>query len=211
MTKIKICGITNTQDALWAVNLGTDYIGLNFYAPSPRKISPKNAKEITGKLPPFVIPVGIFVDEPVESIAKLVKSVPLKAVQLHGQESPDACREIKALGVQVIKAIPLSGPLNPEDVTAYPDVVDIFLFDSASAQAPGGNGQTFDWTWLAAASQLDKPWFLAGGLTPDNIGDALKKARPPMVDVCSGIERLPTRKDFEAMKRFVQNVRSAKS
>lgn len=210
MTKIKICGVTNTQDALWAVNLGTDYIGLNFYPPSPRKISPKNAKEIAGKLPPFVVPVGIFVDEPVESIAKLVKSVPLKAVQLHGQESPEVCQQIKALGVQVIKAIRLSAPLNPADLASYEDTVDMFLFDAASEPAPGGNGQSFDWSWLAAAGQLNKPWFLAGGLNPDNIGEAIKKTRPPMVDVCSGIERLPTRKDFEAMKRFVQNVRSVK-
>src|SRR5262249_14606903 len=120
------------------------------------------------------------------------------------------CQQIKALGIQVIKAIRLSGPLNPADLTAYQESVDMFLFDSASDQSPGGNGEMFDWSWLAAAAQLDKPWFLAGGLTPDNIGDAIKKPRPPMVDVCSGIERLPTRKDFEAMKRFVQNVRSAK-
>src|SRR5690242_19379940 len=126
MIKVKICGVTNAQDALWAVNLGTDFIGLNFYPPSPRKVSPKNAKDIVAKLPPFVQAVGVFVDEPVASIAKLVKSVPLKAVQLHGQETPETCREIKALGVPVIKAIRLAGPLNIADLEPYRDAVDYF-------------------------------------------------------------------------------------
>src|SRR3982751_2067175 len=127
MIKIKICGITNTQDALWAVNLGTDYVGLNFYAQSPRKVSPANAKEIVSKMPPFVIPVGIFVDETVPAIAKLIKSVPLKAVQLHGSESAEVCRELKALGVQVIKVISLQGALNAEEWAPFKDVVDYFL------------------------------------------------------------------------------------
>ena len=210
MIKIKICGITNTQDALWAVNLGADYIGLNFYPSSPRKISPKNAKEIAAKLPPFVIPVGIFVDEQVPVIAKLIKSTPLKAVQLHGQETPEICREIKALGVQVVKAISLNGPLNPANWSAYLDAVDFFLLDNGTGENPGGSGQTFDWTWIQSAGELGKPWFLAGGLTPDNVSDAIKTTQPPAVDVCSGIERLPTRKDFEAMKRFIQIVRSIK-
>lgn len=210
MTKIKMCGVTNLQDAINAVNLGTDYIGLNFYPQSPRKVSPKNAKDIVAKLPPFVTPVGVFVDEAVPAIAKLVKSVPLKAVQLHGQETPEICREIKALGVQVIKVISLSAPLNPADWTAYLDSVDFFLIDNGAGDVPGGTGQTFDWAWIEPAAQLGKPWFLAGGLTPDNISEAIKKTHPPAVDVCSGIERLPTRKDFDAMKKFVQNVRAVK-
>jgi phosphoribosylanthranilate isomerase len=154
--------------------------------------------------------VGIFVDEPVAAIAKLVKSTPLKIVQLHGGESPETCREIKALGVQVIKAIRLSGPLNASEWAPYRDVVDYFLIDNGAGAEPGGIGETFDWAWLAQAADLGKPWFLAGGLTPDNIGDAMKTVHPSMVDVCSGVERLPTRKDFEAMKRFIQTVRSAK-
>src|SRR5687768_6274101 len=99
MIKVKICGITNNQDALWAANLGADFIGLNFYAQSPRKISGKNAKDIVAGLPPFVQSAGVFVDEPIESVAKLVKSVPLKMVQLHGSETPDYCTQVRALGV----------------------------------------------------------------------------------------------------------------
>src|SRR5689334_14827000 len=108
MIKIKICGVTNMQDALWAVNLGTDYIGLNFYPQSPRKVSPKNAKDIVSKLPPFVIPVGVFVDAEPAEVNKLIKSVPLKAVQLHGQESPEYCGALKAQGVKVLKVISLA-------------------------------------------------------------------------------------------------------
>jgi phosphoribosylanthranilate isomerase len=208
--KIKICGVTNAQDALWAANLGADFVGLNFYPQSPRKISPKNAKEISASLPPFIKTVGIFVDEVVPAIAKLVKSVPLKMVQLHGAESPEICRAVKALGVEVVKVFALQGPLDPVDLSVYQDSVDYFLFDAASDSSPGGTGNTFDWTWLAKAEQLGKPWFLAGGLNPDNIAAALKTARPPMVDVCSGVERLPSRKDFEAMKKFITTVRSMK-
>src|SRR6185437_7792604 len=102
--KVKICGVTNSQDALWAANLGADYIGLNFYAPSARKVSAKHAREIIAQIPPFVSVVGLFVDEPLASLEKMIRSVPFKMVQLHGSESPDYCRSAQALGVRVIKA-----------------------------------------------------------------------------------------------------------
>src|SRR5690348_1216281 len=116
MIKVKICGITNNQDALWAANLGADFIGLNFYSQSPRKVSSKHAKEIAAQIPPFVTAVGIFVDEPLESLAKLVKSVPLKAVQLHGNEATGYCQSVKDLGVKVIKALGVEKPLEEQDV-----------------------------------------------------------------------------------------------
>src|SRR6266849_2525617 len=100
MPKVKICGITNAQDALWAANLGADFIGLNFSSQSPRKVSVKHAKELAAQIPPFVAVVGVFVDEPLESIAKIIKNVPLKMVQLHGTETPDYCAQVKALGVK---------------------------------------------------------------------------------------------------------------
>lgn len=210
MTKIKICGITNLEDALWAANLGADYVGLNFYPASPRKVSAKQAKTIASQLPPFVAVAGIFVNEELTVIAKLVKSTPLKAVQLHGEETPDFCRSVKALGVQVIKAVRLDKPLEPPELEAYAEAVDFFLFDHLSEEAPGGTGIPFDWTWLAKASELRKPWFLAGGLSPDNVSEAVRQTHPPAVDVCSGVERLPTRKDYDAMKRFIQAVRAVK-
>jgi len=210
MIKVKICGVTNAQDALWAANLGADYVGLNFYPPSPRKISNRHAKELAAQIPPFVTLVGIFVDEPIESIAKLVKSVPLRTVQLHGHETPEACAAARALGVKVIKAIGVRQPLQPSDVEPYQDNVDFFLFDNPGDSLPGGTGETFNWEWLQAIPFVQKPWFLAGGLNPDNIADAIKQAHPPAVDVCSGVERLPTRKDYDAMKRFIQRVKSVR-
>jgi phosphoribosylanthranilate isomerase len=208
MPKVKICGITNAQDALWAANLGADFIGLNFYSQSPRKVSVKHAKELAAQVPPFVTVVGIFVDEPFESLAKIIKSVPLKMVQLHGAETPDYCQQVKSLGVKVTKAVRLAKPLEAGDTAPYESFVDYFMFDTYSPDAPGGMGESFNWDWLQTASQLTKPWFLAGGLTPANILDAIKTAHPAMVDVCSGVERTPTRKDYDAMKNFIQAAKS---
>lgn len=208
MIKVKICGVTNTQDALWAANLGADFIGLNFYPPSPRKVSAAHAKEIAAGLPPFVKTVGVFVDEPLESIAKLVKKVPLKLVQLHGSETPDVCAQVRGLGVQVVKALRLQKPLEAADWEPYQDGVDYFMFDTYSDAQPGGTGETFNWEWLSGAASLPRPWFLAGGLAPENVGEAIKNTQASYVDVCSGIERRTTRKDFEAMKRFIQTVKA---
>lgn len=208
MIKVKICGVTNNQDALWAANLGADFIGLNFYAQSPRKVSLKNAKAIVDGLPPFVELVGVFVDEPLDSIGKLIPKVPLKYVQLHGSETPEDCKAVQGMGAKVIKVLRLQKPLDPSDWEPFAGSVDYFMFDKFSESAPGGTGETFDWGWLATASQLPKPWFLAGGLTPDNLSLAMKATHPGFVDVCSGVERLPTRKDFEAMKKFIQAAKS---
>jgi phosphoribosylanthranilate isomerase len=208
MPKVKICGITNAQDALWAANLGADFIGLNFYPQSPRKVSAKHAKELAAQIPPFVSVVGVFVDEPLESLAKLVKSVPLKIVQLHGQETPEYCKSVKALGVRVSKVFRLVRPLDLSELTPYEEAVDYFLFDSHSDAALGGTGETFAWEWMKGAEQLTKPFFLAGGLRPDNILEAIKTVHPPMVDVCSGVEKSPTRKDYEVMKQFIQSAKS---
>jgi phosphoribosylanthranilate isomerase len=208
MPKVKICGITNAQDALWAANLGADFIGLNFYGMSPRKVSVKHAKELVAQMPPFVTAVGIFVDEPFESLAKIVKSVPLKVVQLHGMEVPEYCQQVKGLGVKIIKALRLTKPYEAVDTAPYEGIVDYFLFDTFSSDSAGGTGETFSWDWLQTAASLTTPWFLAGGLTPSNILEAVKKLRPLLVDVCSGVEKSPTRKDYEAMKSFIQSAKS---
>jgi phosphoribosylanthranilate isomerase len=206
--KVKICGITNAQDALWAANLGADFIGLNFYSQSPRKVSVKHAKELVAQLPPFVTAVGIFLDEPFESLAKIVKSVPLKMVQLHGDETVEYCQQVKALGVKVTKALRLQKPLEASDLAPYENEVDYFMFDTFSMDSAGGTGEVFNWEWLGTSSELVKPWFLAGGLNPSNILDAIKKTHAPLVDVSSGVEKSPTRKDYEAMKTFIQAAKS---
>jgi phosphoribosylanthranilate isomerase len=208
MSKVKICGITNAQDALWAANLGADYIGLNFYALSPRKVSVKHAKELAAQIPPFVTVVGVFVDEPFESLRKIAKSVPLKMVQLHGAETPEYCRQVKDLGLTVVKTLRLQKPWEAADSASYDGSVDYFLFDTYSQDAAGGTGEAFNWEWLPAAGALSQIWFLAGGLTSANVLEAVKKIHPPIVDVCSGVERSPTRKDYEAMKTFIQAAKS---
>jgi phosphoribosylanthranilate isomerase len=208
MIKVKICGVTNPQDALWAANLGADYIGLNFYAQSPRKVSAAHARDIASQIPPFTTIVGVFVDEDVTTVAKLVKTVPLKAIQLHGSESPAYCQTLKELGVKIIKVFRLQKPLELADLEEYAPHVDFYMFDHYSSENVGGTGEAFDWEWLKAAAGLSKPWFLAGGLKPDNVSKAIKQVQPPAVDVCSGVERLPKRKDYDAMKNFIQTVKA---
>ena len=208
MSKVNICGITNHEDALWASNLGADFVGLNFYPESPRKVSVKHAMAIVDKVPGFMTIVGVFVDEPIDSLKKIVTKVPLRWVQLHGTETAEYCRDVKALGVHVIKVLRLTKPLEAADTDPYLSVVDSFMFDSYSPEIPGGTGETFNWEWLAPAASLTVPWFLAGGLTASNVAEAIKAAHPPCVDVCSGVERSPTRKDYEAMKSFIQAAKS---
>lgn len=208
MSKVKICGITNAPDALWVVNLGADMMGLNFYAQSPRKVSVKHAKELIAQIPPFVSVVGVFVDEPIESILKIIRNVPLKMVQLHGSESPDYCAQVRALGVKVTKVFRLQQPLDPAMLAPYEADTDFYLFDNFSDTQMGGTGEAFTWEWLQPAATLTKPWFLAGGLTPENVGNAVKTSHAPYVDVCSGVEKSPTRKDYEKMKAFIQSAKS---
>jgi len=208
MPKVKICGITNHEDALWAANLGADFIGLNFFPQSPRKVSIKHAMAIVDKVPGFISIVGVFVDEPAASLKKIIEKVPFRWVQLHGAETPEYCLEVKALGVKVIKAFRLSKALEASDTAPYETACDYFMFDTYSADSAGGTGEVFNWDWLQAADALSKPWFLAGGLDPVNIIEAVKRVHPPLVDVCSGVEKSPTRKDYEAMKTFIQAAKS---
>jgi len=208
MPKVKICGITNHPDALWAANLGADYIGLNFYPQSPRKVSVKHAMAIVDQIPGFISTIGVFVDEPIASAKKIIEKVPLRWVQLHGAESPEYCQELKNLGVTVMKALRLSGPLAAADTDPYDSSVDYFMFDTYAQDSAGGTGVAFDWEWLQAAALLKKPWFLAGGLNPGNVLEAIKKTHAPFIDVCSGVEKSPTRKDYDAMKAFIQAAKS---
>src|SRR5262249_25168625 len=146
-------------------------IGLNFYPQSPRKVSIKNAMSIVDKIPGFLTVAGVFVDEPIASLKKTVEKVPFRWVQLHGAESPEYCGEVKALNAKVIKVFRLTKTFDTSLTQPYKSVVDYYMFDAYSAEAPGGTGKTFNWDWLQGAAQLTKPCFLAGGLTPANIGD----------------------------------------
>ncbi|MFA5779651.1 MAG: phosphoribosylanthranilate isomerase [Elusimicrobiota bacterium] len=219
MTKIKICGITNEKDALWAANAGVDFIGLNFYKNSPRKISADMAKKITAALPEFVKSVGVFVDDEIETILKVIKKVQLNAVQLHGNETPEYCAELreKISGSvpsntlwegkpQIIKAFRIGENFQSGQMFRYENV-DYFLLDTFVEDLLGGTGQTFNWDLAVEVKKLGKPVFLSGGLTPENVSEAIKKVEPFAVDVCSGIERMPTRKDYDKMLSFVKAVR----
>lgn len=213
MTKIKICGLTNDKDALWATNLGADYLGFNFYKGSARKISPELAKKIITSLPPFVSSVGVFVNEEIKTVLKIVKKCNLSLVQLHREETPEYCEKLKVeslkLKVGIIKAVRIKDEKSLEIIPQYLDKVDYFLLDTYVEGVEGGTGETFNWNLAVKAKELvgSKPIFLAGGLTAENVQEAIRKIQPYAVDVASSVERLPRRKDYEKMKNFIQAVR----
>lgn len=206
--KVKICGITNYEDALLAANLGADYVGFNFYKDSPRKISIKLAKEIISKLPHFVTPAGIFVNEDLDVVLKTVKKCGIKLIQLHGNENPDYCAEIFAKSaIPIIKSFRVSDEKSLEPISSYINTVNYFLLDAYVAGVEGGTGEVFNWDLAVKVKELNKPIFLAGGLTYENVTTAIEKVLPFCVDVASGVERLPRRKDFEKMKLFIRSAR----
>jgi phosphoribosylanthranilate isomerase len=208
--KVKICGITNEQDAVWAANLGADYVGFNFYGQSPRKVSPAQAAAVRAKLPPFVLPVGVFVNEKVDAIVKIVQKAGLKGVQLHGDETPQDCQALKdklGPGVFIMKAARVSEAAHVEALAAYKDACDYFLLDARSDAAPGGTGDIFPWDLAAQAKVHGVAVFAAGGLTPDNVSKAIKATQPFAVDVASGVEKTPKRKDYDKMKSFIDQVK----
>ncbi len=197
MTRVKICGITDVQDARAAVAAGADAIGLIF-AKSPRRVVVEDARRIVRSLPPVVTVVGVFRDAAPAQIEEVLARVPLDVLQLHGGESPQTCA---ALSRRVIKRLKVSERTGVDTLRAQVAAYDV----SAVLLDPGaGDGQPFDWT-LARA--LPGPVMLAGGLCAENVGDAIRTARPYAVDVCSGVEREPGRKDHDRMRAFVRAVR----
>jgi len=207
MVRVKICGITNEKDALWAVNLGADYIGFNFCKNSPRKISPKLATEIIGKLPPFTQPVGVFVNEEIRIVKRIAEKCRLGLVQLHGEESAEYCRNlgIASPRLKIIKAFRIRDKENLEGMEEY--AVDFYLLDSYVPGIEGGTGEIFNWDLAVEVKQSGKPIFLAGGLTPNNVIEAIERVNPYAVDVASGVEKTPRRKDYELMRHFINRVR----
>lgn len=210
MTKIKICGVTNEEDATWAVNLGAHYIGLNFCKQSPRKVSPEQAAKIARKVPSFVPTIGVFVEHTVPEILKIAQKVGLGGVQLHGDQTPEDARALaEKLEVLLIKAFRVAGEADLEPLAAYKDVVGYFLLDARVEGVAGGTGQTFPWDLAVRARAFGKPLFLAGGLTPDNVAQAVEAVQPFAVDVASGVEKSPKRKDFDRMKKFIDEAKNA--
>jgi phosphoribosylanthranilate isomerase len=202
MVKVKICGNTNLDDTMAAVQAGADAVGFVFYKKSPRAVEPKAAAEIISRLPPFVVPVGVFVNEELGTVRRILEDCNIPLAQLHGDESPQYCAE---LGRSVIKAIRLRDRGDLERMTLYQ--VAGFVLDAFVEGVPGGTGVTIDWD-LASEAQVMGPIILAGGLTPDNVLEAVRQARPYGVDVSSGVEASPGRKDHAKIRAFIANAKS---
>ena len=202
--RIKICGITNEEDALIAAKLGADAIGFIF-APSPRQIAPERAKEIVGILPPLVQTVGVFVDEEPEKVARAASFCHLDVLQFHGRESPAYCRRFDS---RVIKGVRMRSREDLDAFAEYSEVVDGFLLDTYVPNQHGGTGQTFDWSLALEAKKYGRV-ILAGGLNPENVAAAIERVKPYAVDASSGLEKKPGIKDHGKMARFMENVNEA--
>jgi phosphoribosylanthranilate isomerase len=202
MVKIKICGITNMEDALLAAELGADALGFIFYAKSPRKVAPETAREIIAQLPPFVASIGVFVDEPAAVVHELAAKVRLDWVQLHGQESPEYCRN---LGRRVIKAFHIQDEDSLRRLADYQGAAQVLLLDTYKKGQMGGTGEIFDWN-LARKAKKYGQIILAGGLTSENVAQAIATAGPAAVDAASGTEAAPGKKDPAKLRAFFKAV-----
>ena len=205
MVKIKICGITNREDALHAVACGADALGFVFYEKSPRCIEPEQARAIIAALPPFVASVGLFVNERPQRIEEIAAFCSLGLVQLHGDESPEACL---IPGRRVIKALRVRDAQSLERAADY--AVAGLLLDAWVPGTYGGTGHTFNWQ-LAARVARQRPVILAGGLTPENVAEAARAVRPYAVDVSSGVEAAPGKKDPEKVAAFIRAAKGTGS
>ena len=201
VVRVKICGIRRLPDALAAAEAGADAIGLNFWRPGRRHVAPEVARQIAKAMPPFVCKVGVFVDEDPEKIREIASLVGLDALQLHGAETPEVCA---AFDLPVIKSVKVRGAESLAGLERYR--VAGFLLDThvPGAAAPGGSGRTFDWS-LAARARDAGPIVLSGGLTPGNVEEAIRQARPYAVDVASGVET-DGEKDPDKIRAFVARV-----
>ena len=185
-TRIKICGITNLPDALAAVAAGADVLGFNFYVKSRRHVSLKTAAEIAKQLSPFVMRAGVFVNAEESLVTRAIGECGLGLLQFHGDETPDFCAQF---GLMSMKAFRIRDAESLEELPRFQ--TDAYLLDAYSPEARGGTGEKFNWDLAVEAQKFGKPIFLAGGLTPENVADAVRKVRPFGVDVASGVESAP--------------------
>lgn len=203
-TRVKICGITNLADARAAIEAGADALGFNFYEKSPRHLTIRAAAAISKQLPPFVMRVGVFVNAPEELVMRAIADTGLSFLQFHGDEPPGYCLQF---GLMSMKAFRLRDAGSLRELSKYQ--TEAWLLDAFSPEARGGTGTQFDWDLAKAAQKFGKPIFLAGGLTPENVAEAVRKVQPFGVDVASGVESAPGKKDHKKVRDFVNAVRSA--
>lgn len=202
--KVKVCGMTSLKDALVAVEGGADAVGFIFYKKSPRSVTMKTVREIVLELPPFVDTVGVFVDETAEQINKIADYCNLDIIQLHGDESPTFCKKIRR---KVIKAFRIKDMQSVKKLSSFQ--VSGFLLDTFSEKLHGGTGKVFDWN-LALPAKKFGPVIMAGGLTPNNVQQAVRQIRPYGVDVCSGVESEPGIKDHKKVRAFLKNANAGR-
>lgn len=200
--KIKICGITSLADGLMAAEAGADALGFVFHESSPRCLTPAVAAGIIRQLPPFLVKVGVFVDAQPEFVVEAVTQCGLNVLQFHGEETPEYCAQF---GLMAMKAFRIRDASSLEALPRY--ATDAWLLDAYAPGQPGGTGERFNWELAVQAQRLGRPIFLAGGLTPENVADAMAQVRPYGVDVSSGVEASPGRKDPAKVRAFIQAAR----
>jgi len=198
--KVKICGLTNYQDAVAAMDMGADLLGFNFYPESPRFITPENAADIINKLPGFIDTAGVFVNATAEQINKAENTCHLNWIQLHGDEDPEFCRLFLSHNVKTMKAIRVKTQTDIKQAESF--FTDAILLDAFDPQKYGGTGLTFDWNIIG---HIGKRVFLAGGINPDNAAQAVNFGVYG-IDVCSGIESEPGKKDHNKMEKLFKNI-----
>lgn len=204
--KVKICGITSVADGRAAADAGADMIGLMFYERSPRHISFATAAEISRALPPFIIKVGVFVNPDEDTVMRAIGECGVTLLQFHGEETPEFCTQF---GVMSMKALRVRDATSLEMLPNY--ATDAYLLDAYSPEAHGGTGAKFNWDLAIGAKKLGKPIFLAGGLTPENVGAAVSQVQPFGVDVSSGVESAPGKKDPAKVQAFIKAVRQVQA
>ena len=209
---IKFCGLTRAEDVATAAEVGAAYMGLVFYPRSPRAVSVETARALALGAPPGLAKVALTVDPDDAMLTDLLKTVPIDILQLHGRESPERVAEVRALtGLPVMKAVGVGGPEDVGRLETYGRVADMLLVDAKPARAgdlPGGNGLSFDWR-LIAGRRWPVPWLLAGGLTPENVAEAVRLTGARQVDLSSGVERAPGVKDPAKMRAFARALGDA--
>jgi phosphoribosylanthranilate isomerase len=203
-TLVKICGITSVADGLVAAEAGADAIGLMFYEPSPRNLSVAAAAQIARELPPFLTKVGVFVNPSEELVIRAIGECGLQIAQFHGDETPEFCAQFP---VMTLKAFRIRDAESLRALSAYQ--TDAWLLDAHTPGKLGGTGATFNWQLAIEAKKLGRPIFLAGGLTPENVADAIRRVEPYAVDVSSGVESAPGKKDHAKIRAFVHAAKTA--
>jgi phosphoribosylanthranilate isomerase len=197
--RVKICGITNLADGQAAIEAGADALGFVFYEKSPRSVSVEKAAEIIRELPPLIMKVGVFVDASPEFVMRAASECGLTLLQFHGEEPPDFCRQF---GLMSMKALRVRDANSLQTLLEY--ATDAWLLDAYSPESHGGTGKTFNWDLATQAQSWGRPIFLAGGLTAENVGEAVSRVRPFGVDVSSGVEASPGKKDHAKVRAFIQ-------